>query len=204
MIALLKSILKSLPLAAVLALSACSDREPPSQANEVAASSAAASESAGVLPAAAPATARGPDLQELTPAKRNAAINAIGRCMIDTVAQQPLVEGQELPVSTTTAVQFIGWVGDPQTETFPKEPALRFDLQDGSRAWEVGLGEPYARAPVAKMYKTATMEKTGFNTEVDLSALPAGTYTVRIVYNISGDPNRRVACNRDFRIRIGE
>lgn len=197
-----KSIQKSLPLMAALALGACADRDPP-QANE-AAPPAAAVESVDPVPAAAPVITREPGLQELTLEERSAPVNAVARCMIDSVAQQPLVEGQELQVSNTNHVQFIGWVGDPQTETFPTDPALRFDLPDGSRAWEVGLGEPYDRRPVAEMYKSPTMEKTGFSTDVDLSALPAGTYSVRTIYNISGDPERRVACNRDFRIRIGD
>lgn len=47
------------------------------------------------------------------------------------------------------------------------------------------------------------MAKSGFQTAVDLSALPPGTYRLRTVYEMANGSGMRLACNRAFRIRIG-
>jgi hypothetical protein len=53
------------------------------------------------------------------------------------------------------------------------------------------------------MYKVDSMAKSGFQTAVDLSALPPGTYRLRTVYDLANGSGMRLACNGAFHVRIG-
>jgi hypothetical protein len=139
-------------------------------------------------------------LSELTEAQRSTRFVAVGRCMLETINGEKLIEGEPLLVQDKASATIVGWVGDPTTGAWPQSPQLRIEQLSGPRIWTVGLGDPVARPGVAKLFKLASMELTGFKARMDLSALPADTYRLSIVYD---NLARSFACNRQRTIRIG-
>lgn len=140
-------------------------------------------------------------LHELNETARTAKLTDAGLCSLDTMSGARVPSGQTTGLSTPSAAVFTGWLGDTTTSAWPQQPpAMRFDQADGGRAWEAGLGAPVPRKDVAKALHSDSMLSSGFNVPVDLSSLPAGEYTVRLVFDSA---NRRMSCGRNVRIRIG-
>lgn len=192
----------ALAISVAFAAAAC---KPASQNAPAADQPATAPEQAAPAPAD---TSRAPDtgaapvgLHELDESARTAPLGDATMCRVDEMSGEPLVSGQTARLALPSAAVFRGWLGDESTKSWPQPPpSLRFDQVDGGRAWEVGLGAPLSRKDVAKYFHSDTMEASGFKVPVDLSALPAGDYTVRMVYDRAG---RRMACDRRIRVRIG-
>lgn len=139
-------------------------------------------------------------LHELDEQSRATALTPTGLCSMDGLNDGPLVADKVNTLATPSAAVFVGWVGEKTTNTWPQQPRLRLDQVNGGRAWEVGLGAPVSRKDVAKHFNAESMTMTGFKAPVDLSSLPAGDYTVRVVYD-SG--THHMNCDRHTRIHIG-
>lgn len=124
-----------------------------------------------------------------------------GLCSLEKIGDQRLVAGQAMTLDSPSAAVVHGWVGDDTTKSWPQQgPSLRFDQVEGGRAWEAGLGTPLDRKDVARHFNADSMRLSGFSALVDLSALPPGEYTMRVVYDRSG---RHVACDKNIQLRIG-
>ena len=166
----------------------------------LAACSPATSES-GVETSLAPDTGVAPTtLTALDPARLAERADPSDFCSLDTVDGQLFVQDPINRVANPAAVRFTGWVGDAGSLSRPVSPVLRIASADRSRGWVIALGAPVERADVAAHYDAATMQASGFDFPVDLSALPAGEYNLALGYLSSGRP---VLCDTGRRVVVG-
>lgn len=154
--------------------------------------------SAGVV---APAAVSNVALHELDENAHSTPLSISGMCSLDKLNDGLLVADQVSMVASPREAVVSGWVGEDAIKAWPKQaPSLRFDQVSGVRAWEAGLGAPLSRKDVAKHFHADSMEMTGFKVPVDLSSLPTGDYSIRVVYDRAG---HRMACDQHKRIHIG-
>lgn len=120
-------------------------------------------------------------------------------CSLDTVDGELLSAELARPIANPASTRLRGWVGDRVTLERPPSPVLRIVSADRTRGWEIAVGPPTARGDVARHFDAGTMQMSGFDFVVDLSALPPGEYVLSLHYLSSG---RAVACDKGRRIVV--
>ncbi len=186
----------------VLLLAAC---KPSTPVDPEASAAPASSESTvpaqpAEMPAPAAAAATGAPAPSVVSEITSAGDEArSGLCSFDTVDGARFAGTTPSQVASAGAVKLTGWIGDDGTKSRPAEPALRLTAADG-RTWEIALGAPTKRGDVAKHFESESMADSGFEATYDLSALPAGDYSLSAAYDRG---SQRVLCEKGVRIHVG-
>lgn len=175
----MKNTLTLLTLTAMLA--ACSDKAPPAAPTPIAA------------PAAAPVEYLAPTNSRAT--TMTAALKPSTQCSIDMVG-----DAVATPVNTVvdkSKVKFNGWAADATQGTLPREVFL--ELEGTQKMW-VRAVTGAIRPDVATHFKNPSITNAGWNAFANLSTLPAGSYTLRIV-QIMGD-NSETLCETQRKLTL--
>lgn len=124
------------------------------------------------------------------------AANGAGvRCNIETLGGQGL-EAVHPRVAADRAVPVVGWYAlppapaataagvaaqtPPATAPGARKPMLVVSSENGAKHWVVALNDLRERRDVAKALDDPALAKSGFDVELDLSALPAGYYGMHL------------------------
>lgn len=176
--------------AIVLALSACADDKPSSE-QAPQAEAAAPAGTPGQITAEPAASSGPPPEQALTSAARPTEIPADSKvvegCALDSVDGQAVVTTGQ--VANKENVRLSGWAGDVENGTSPEVIYLQLD---GPQALYVRAARGAQRPDVATHFGKPGLADAGWDANVDLSAMPAGTYKVHVIQLVDGGA---IACD---------
>jgi hypothetical protein len=123
-----------------------------------------------------------PAASEMSYAERQRPLAAGGKCNLERV-NGAIFGGAPAVVSKAAPVALTGWIADIDAKTVPATIQLRFVATSDQRNWKANAATGEARNDVqALLGGDAAFAKTGYSAELDLAALPTGTYRVYAVF----------------------
>ena len=163
----------------LVCLAACSRPEPVTALEPSATPTTEPTPATEPPPQAAPSI---PALQLLDDAQRmEALVPDSGQCNLEAADDQAF-GGADIALVTPSMAKASGWLraaGDGGAT--PEFPALRVEIEDKSRVWEVPVALTIARDDLA-----AAGSMPGFSVSFDAGALPAGRYHLYLTYRLGG------------------
>lgn len=94
----------------------------------------------------------------------------------DVAAQTPPASADAVPATATTG----DTAAAASAAAGTRKPMLVVSSENGAKHWVVALGDLRERRDVAKALDDPALAKSGFDIELDLSALPAGFYGMHL------------------------
>ena len=177
---------------ALLLLAACSEPNPPAQADDAAAAPAASNPATDAAFGSVP-------LVELTYDQRREPLLPAKDCNLER-ADGAVFTGEPARIAAGSALQLSGWVADRAAGTVPKEAYVRLVGAD-SRVWRVAVQPQLKRADVqALLGGDDAFASAGYSATLDTARLPAGNYRMYTVYQGTGG---LMACDNGRALVIG-
>lgn len=177
--------------AIAFSLAACTADKPADGAAAPGADAPAPADTATPAAPTAADPAAPPPEQAVTSATRPAEIPADSKvvegCALDAVDGQAVVTESE--VANKENVRLSGWAGDVENGTSPQVVYLQLD---GPQGLYVRAARGTQRPDVATHFSKPGLADAGWNANVDLSAMPAGAYKVRVIQLVEGGA---IACD---------
>lgn len=181
----------ALSLLALVLSVGCSEKKEDKPA-EAPAASAAATTAAPATPVAANTT-----LSKDVPAEiKGASFEDAGSCSIDVI-NNVLLNGTEVSIKHADGLSVDGWAYDEKSTTLPTTVVLQ--LVKGEERYYALLSRHGGRDDLIKAFGKSELANAGYAAAMDITALPAGQYEIRIVQK-GADKNLVCATNRKLNL----
>jgi len=175
------------------ALTGCENQTPPPAATP------ATTATVAPTPAATQTGLKGVVPVELTIDERRAATVAAPACILGRV-NATRFQGQPVVVDKKAVMHLEGWVADVTHRVVPATAQVRMKSADGKHIWGVEVQTGKKRLDVAKDLGDLTVfANVGYSSDVDASALPAGGYSLYMVFP---GPDGLLLCDNGRQIQL--
>lgn len=188
----------AIAIAAIIALSACSEAEMPPPAAEpptpmVSDTPTAETDLGSPPPVSEPAVEADPD----SPPPTEVSVEINGICNIESIGD---VSGPEVdvPVQVESDIVISGWRTYQAADGTEAPAWLRVLGQDGSIAFQAALPATEERPDVAEAVNRESALQSGFR-QMQITGLPQGSYTIEVLLNGGAE---WVRCLRTWQIQV--